>query len=124
MEEQKKINRVARSFADALSGLVFAIKTEINFKIELGAAAIVAALMIIFKVTNAEALILIVAITLVLFAEVTNTVVERMMDIIQPEIHPDVKNIKDLMATSVLIVSISALVIGLIVFIPYIYSYV
>ena len=124
MEEKNKTRRVGRSFIDAFNGLIFALKTEINFQIEVVFAAAVIALMIIFQVTGTEVLILTMAIAVVLLAELMNTAVERTMDIIQPENHPYVKTIKDLMAASVLVVSLVALAVGLIIFIPYIYLYV
>jgi len=122
--EENKTNRVARSFSDAFRGLAFAVKTEINFKIELCAGIIVVVLMLIFRITDAKALVLIMAIAAVLLTEIMNTAVERVMDVIHPEYHPYVKNVKDLMAASVLITSLAALILGLVIFIPYIWLYV
>lgn len=124
MEEKNKIKRVGRSFVDAFSGLFFALKTEVNFQIEVVFAVIVVVMMVIFRVTGTEALVLTIAITMVFLTEIINTAMERTMDIIHPEQHPFVRNVKDLMAASVLVASIAALALGLIVFIPYIHIYV
>ena len=124
MEEKNKIKRVGRSFTDAWRGWRVALRSEINIKIELAAALIVIVLMIVFKITSAEALILFLVIMIVLWAEIINTAIERMMDVMEPRENPVVKDIKDLMAASVLVVSLASLIIGLIIFIPYIYSYV
>lgn len=120
----EKIRRVIRSFADASRGMKFALKNEINIKIEIFSALVVIALMLALEVTNTEKLILIIAITLVIFAELANTAIERIMDIVQPGQHPFVRDIKDLMASSVLVASIASFIIGLIIFIPYILLYV
>ena len=124
MEEQNKVNRVKRSFSDAFNGLAFILKTEINFKIELAVAFTVIVLMIVFKISDVKALILIMTIMTVLLAEIINTAVERIMDVIHPGRSKSVKNIKDSMAASVLVASIIAVIIGLIVFIPYFRIYV
>jgi diacylglycerol kinase len=124
MEERNKTKRVKRSFVDAFNGFFFALKTEVNFQIEIVLAAIAIVLMIFFRVTGTEALALILIMATVLLAELINTAVERMMDIVHPEQHPYVKNVKDLMAASVLVASIAALALGLVIFIPYIYSHV
>lgn len=124
MEEKNKIKRVGRSFTDAWRGWRVALRSEINIKIELAAALIVIVLMIVFKITSAEALILFLVIMIVLWAEIINTAIERIMDVMEPRENPVVKDIKDLMAASVLVVSLASLIIGLIIFIPYIYSYV
>lgn len=124
MEEANKIKRVKRSFTDAFHGLVFILKTEINFKIELAVAFTVIVLMLIFKITDIKALILIMVIMTVLLAEIMNTAIERMMDVVHPGRSKNVKNIKDSMAASVLLASIIAVIIGLIVFIPYFRIYV
>ena len=56
----------------------------------------------------------------VLIMELINTIMERVVDILKPRVHPYVRLIKDLMAASVLLASILAVIVGLIIFIPYI----
>ncbi|RZK46376.1 MAG: diacylglycerol kinase family protein [Pedobacter sp.] len=51
-------------------------------------------------------------------AEIFNTCIERIMDHTSPERHPDVKFIKDLASGGVLIAAITAVIVGLIIFIP------
>lgn len=55
----------------------------------------------------------------VLITELTNTVVERVVDILKPRIHPYARLVKDIMAAVVLISSIMAVVVGVIIFYPY-----
>jgi len=56
----------------------------------------------------------------VLIMELINTVFERVVDILKPRIHPYARVIKDLMAATVLITSIVAVIVGVIIFYPYI----
>lgn len=115
-----EIRKLNKSFRHAFRGLKYTILNERNFQIELIVAAFVIALIFIFKVKSWEAIILILMIMWVLVTELTNTVVERVADIIKPRIHPYSRLIKDIMAAVVLISSVIALAIGVIIFYPYI----
>jgi diacylglycerol kinase len=55
----------------------------------------------------------------ILVVELVNTVVERVVDILKPRVHPYVKLIKDMMAAVVLISAVFASAIGIIIFYPY-----
>lgn len=76
--------------------------------------------MIYLQVTRAEAVVLILVIAGVLIMELFNTVMERVVDILKPRIHPYARLIKDLMAASVLLASLLAIFIGILIFYPYI----
>ncbi|MCX6766027.1 MAG: diacylglycerol kinase [Candidatus Moranbacteria bacterium] len=116
-EEIKKLNK---SFRHAFRGFKYAASYERNFQIELVLAVFVLALIFIFKVKNWEAIVLILMIMWVLITELTNTVVERVVDIIRPKIHPYARLIKDIMAAVVLISTLVAVAVGIIIFLPYI----
>ena len=108
-----------QSLKHALRGLVYATRYERNFQIELVLAVFVLALIFIFKVKGWEAVILLLMIMWVLITELTNTVMERIVDILKPRIHPYARLIKDIMAAVVLISCIAAVAIGTIIFRPY-----
>lgn len=116
---QEEISKLNRSFVHAIRGIKYAIKFERNFRIELVMACFVLALIFVFKVKNWEAIVLILMISLVLAIELLNTVLERVVDILKPRIHPYARLIKDIMAAVVLISSIAAFIIGMIIFLPY-----
>ncbi|HRZ29581.1 MAG TPA: diacylglycerol kinase [Candidatus Paceibacterota bacterium] len=61
-------------------------------------------------------------ITAVISLELFNTSLEHFLDLFHPEINAKVRNIKDLIAGGVAIVSIGAGIIGGIIFIPKIFS--
>lgn len=115
----EEIKRFRNSLKHALDGINYALRHEKNFRIEIAIAALVIFLIIFFKVKSWEAVILILMIMWVLISELTNTVIERVADILKPRIHPYAGLIKDLMAAVVLISSIVAMVIGIIIFYPY-----
>jgi undecaprenol kinase len=110
-----------KSFSYALRGLVYVIKHENNFQTELVAAAVVVMAMFYYRVTRAEMIVLVLVIAGVLIMELSNTVVERVVDILKPRVHPYARLIKDLMAASVLVTAILALIVGFAIFIPYIF---
>ena len=71
-----------------------------------------------FEISVGEWIAISFAIGLVVVAEMLNTAIEKLTDMVSPEIHPNAKVVKDLAAGAVLMASIVALVIGLIVFLP------
>ena len=75
--------------------------------------------MFYFNLTRGERVILFLVIMEVLVMELLNTVVERVVDILKPRIHPYARLIKDLMASTVLLSAILAITIGWIIFLPH-----
>ena len=92
--------------------------TQWNFRIHLIAGLGAICLACYFRLSVVEWLVLIAAIALVLTAEALNTALERMVDLLEPERHPVARDAKDLAAAGVLIASLSALIVGLILFGP------
>ena len=117
-----RIKEFAKSLSFAWRGLEYAIQNEKNFQNELAAGAIVLAAMVYFRVSRGESIVLILVIMGVLIMEMLNTIMERVVDILKPRVHPYARLIKDLMAASVLMASILAVVVGLIIFIPYVFK--
>ena len=114
-----EIKRFSRSLVHALDGLKYAITHEKNFRIELGIAFFVVLFIFIFELRSWEAIILLLMIMWVLISELINTVLERVVDILKPRIHPYARLIKDLMAAVVLISAVISVIVGVIIFYPY-----
>ena len=72
-----------------------------------------------FHVSRLDWAILVVAMTLVWTAEAFNTAIEKLADAVHPENHPLVGLAKDVAAGAVLIASVASLLLGLLVFMPY-----
>lgn len=116
----ERIKQFSRSLSHAFRGLKYTIKNEKNFQNELFFGFLVVGAMIYFGTTRTETVVLIIIIMAVLIMELLNTIMERVVDILEPRVHPYARLIKDLMAASVLLTSILAVIIGLIIFVPHI----
>jgi len=111
-------NRRLKSFAYAFQGLFYMLKTQHNAWIHGLAAATVLFFSFYFRISQAEWMFVIIAIGFVFAAESVNTALEKLTDIVSPEKQVKAGHIKDLAAGTVLIAAITALIIGLIIFIP------
>lgn len=106
------------SFGFAIQGLITFFKTQHNAWIHLLATGVVITMGFVLKVNSAEWCWLIVSIGFVFAAEMFNTAIEFLTDLVSPQFHPIAKKVKDVAAGSVLIAALSAVAIGLIVFLP------
>lgn len=113
------MKRTIESFKAAIRGIKETLKSEVNFKIMIAIASIAIGLMFYFPTLKIEKAILLTMIFSVLILELINSAIEKVLDFLQPQIDEKVKVIKDLMAAIVLIVSVGAIIIGLIIFLPY-----
>lgn len=107
------------SFGYALKGLQIAWKEEQNFRFEIACAIITILLSIFLHLSKIEFVIIIFMIGFVLATETLNTALEELCDKFQPTHDPHVAKIKDLAAAAVLISAISAVAVGLAIFIPH-----
>lgn len=112
--------QLQKSFGYALNGLVIVFKTEQSFRLQSLMAFFVVALAIAFRVQNEDFVVLLLLIASVLTLELINSIFERVLDAFKPRLHPIVKEAKDMMAAAVLIMSLFALVIGVLIFYPYV----
>lgn len=119
MSKPFSIKARIRSFKYAFQGLWFLIRDEHNFRIHLAAAFTVILLGIYFQVSRSDWLWLTASIGLVMVAEAFNSAIERLVDLKQPKHDPKAKVIKDLAAAAVLLSAFTALVIGIVIFWPY-----
>ena len=106
------------SFGYAFSGLKAVFRTEHNMWIHAALTAVALLLGIWLRISAAEWMSLLIVMTLVWMAELFNTALEKTMDFISKEKHPQIKLVKDLSAAAVLVTAVAALVGGGIIFIP------
>ena len=119
MKSQKfSISTLVKSFGYALNGLKILFKEEPNARIHLLAAIAVVIAGYFFEISTIEWIAIVFAIGFVLTMEAINSAIEGLSDFVSPEKHEMIKKIKDLSAAGVLISALTALVIGLIVFVP------
>lgn len=111
-----------RSFACALAGLGYVIKTQRNMKIHLLAAVLAAAGGFYLKISRSEWGLLFITITLVLVAETVNTALEKAVDLVTREYHPLARLAKNMAAGAVLLAAINAVIMGFIIFYPHLFK--
>lgn len=111
--------KIRKSIKYAWSGFRFFIK-ERNIKIHIGATLFVFVLGLIFSITFLEWVAVTISISLVLSFEIINTVIEELIDLLHPKKDPKVMIVKDLAAAAVFVSAIGSIIIGLLIFLPYI----
>lgn len=106
------------SFQHAVAGVVALLQQERNTRIivGLGVAAILAALVLRLPVEQIGLIVFVSA--SVLAAEMFNTALESLSDLVWPEYREAVKVAKDLSAGAVLLLSAAALLLGVVLFAP------
>ncbi len=110
------------SFSHAIRGVKTALITQSNVRIHLIIAVLVSLFGYYLGLSTEELIEIILVVGLVLVAEMINTAIEFTCNAITTEINPDIKKAKDVAAGSVLVVSILAIIIGVIIFTPKILS--
>lgn len=116
--------RLANSFKYAFEGILQAYVGEQNLKIHTVIAVLVIIFGFILKISYTEWLVCLVLIGLVLMAEFFNTSIEYLVDLASPEIHPLAKATKDTASAGVLMMAIISAIIGLIIFVPKLISFI
>ena len=111
---------IKKSFFHAFEGIYNTFKTERNMKIHVFIMMVVIICGFFFHITKTEWLICILLFAGVLSLEIINTAIEATIDLVSPDFHPLAKIAKDAAAGAVLIIALAAMIIGLMIFVPYI----
>jgi len=112
------MRRFIKSFGYSFEGIGYAFKFEPNFRFHLVAMIAVGCLGWYLELSLQEWLWIGAVSTLVIMAELFNTAIEVLVDLVSPEIHPKAKIVKDVASAAVLVAAIFAAITGLIIFIP------
>jgi diacylglycerol kinase (ATP) len=112
MNEPLRPKGFAGSLNCAIEGVLWAVKTQRHMLVHLLAAVTVLVGALALRLTLIEFALLALAIILVLFAELVNTALEVVVDLVSPEFHPLARRAKDVAAGAVLVASIGALIMG------------
>lgn len=110
--------KIPRSFGFAWSGLKYVFKTETNFRIHLILTLMTIGMGVGLHISTMEWLVILICFAIVLFAELINTALEKLCDIVQAAQHPGIKLVKDISAGAVLITAVISAVIGCVIFLP------
>jgi len=110
---QKKI---VDSFNYAIEGIIYAVRTQRNMRIEMVATLIVLAACFFYNISKIEMLILTVTISMVIMAELINTAIEATIDMKSNYYHPLAKVAKNTAAGAVLVTAINSVIVGYVIF--------
>jgi len=113
------MKKFLQSVSHAIRGLHVAMAGQRHLRFHIAAALVVVAAGIGLNVTAGEWGLLIIAIGLVITAELVNTAVETLVDLIEPRQHPLAGKAKDIAAGAVLVAALTAVLIGVFVFYKY-----
>lgn len=105
-----------QSFNHAIAGFIHAIRTQRNMQIHLTAAIFVLVFSLLFDLSRVELGLVIIAISLVIFAELINTAVEVMIDILTQDYSFKARIAKNISAAAVVVAAGNAVFIAYLVF--------
>jgi len=111
-----KPRSLAESFNAAIEGFIYVVKTQRNMRLHFLIAAAVLVISIYLHFSAIEILLICAAIAFVLVAEMINTAMEHLVDLLTETFHPAARVIKDVFAGAVLIATINAIVVGYLIF--------
>ncbi|MBM3159791.1 MAG: diacylglycerol kinase family protein [Bacteroidetes bacterium] len=114
-----KFFRVINSFIPALVGLRFLVKNENNFKFHILAFGLIICCGFFLGINRFEWLFLVLSAGMVFVAEGINTAIEKTADEIDLKRNPHIKRIKDISSAAVLLAALFSVLVGTIIFFPY-----
>jgi diacylglycerol kinase (ATP) len=121
-EQNLKPRNWYQSLNCAIEGIIWATRTQRHMRVHLLAAVVVLFAAGALRVSALEFFLLTLAVVLVLFAELFNTAIEVVVDMVSPEYHPLARTIKDLAAGAVLMACIGAVILGYLAFSSYFFG--
>ena len=113
------LKKQLRSFRYAWQGIRGCVGREQNLSFHLIVTVAVVALGFGLGITRGEWVVVCLCIGLVISAELFNTAIERLVDLVSPQRHPLAGQVKDIAAGAVLVCALAAIAVGLIIFVPY-----
>jgi diacylglycerol kinase len=114
--------KLINSFKFAILGIFAGFKFERNMKIHLLVSIIAIAMGFFLQINEVKWLVIILSISIVITAELFNTAIEKIVNGIvksNPERYDEMGLPKDMAAGAVLVAAIASLIVGLIIFLPY-----
>ena len=124
MSEKRYLKTRLQSIRYALDGIKYILKTQQNARIHLFFTLAVFILGFLFGITRMEWIALVLTVGLVWAAELFNTAVEVMVNLISPERRITAKICKDISAGSVLVTASISVLVGLLIFGPPLWDWV
>lgn len=111
-----KVRKMVDSFNYAIDGILYAVRTQRNMRIDMVAALLVLTACFFTALSKVELLVITISITMVIAAEMMNTAIECTVDMLANYYHPLAKIAKNVAAGAVLITAINSVIVGFVVF--------
>lgn len=121
-DNQFSISARLKSFRYAAQGFLYIVRYEHNSRIHLFISGVVLIMGFILHIRRLEWVLVLLCMGLVLTAEMINTTIEKLSDIVSPRKNEQIRVIKDISAAVVLMSSFVAMIAGLIIFVPYLWQ--
>ena len=118
MRKETFVENRIKSVGFALRGALLLIRTEASIKIQVALAVLVTIAGFYYQISNTEWILQVLAISLVVGIEGANTAIEKICDFIHPDFDERIGFIKAVSAGAVMLVSIGAIIVGLIIYLP------
>jgi diacylglycerol kinase (ATP) len=112
--------KLIKSFGYAYQGIITAAREQLNIKIHLLAIIVVVAAGCYYGITPSEWGLIVLCFGMVLSAELFNSALENLVDLVSPGHHHIAGKVKDMAAGAVLVTAMAAITIAIIVFKKYI----
>lgn len=123
MSKESFVRNRIKSVGFAVRGALLLIRTEASIKVQVFLAIIMTAAGFYFDISAVEWILQVLAIALVMGIEGLNTAVEKISDYVQPEFDKRIGLIKDVSAGAVMLVSVGAIIVGFIIYLPKIFNW-
>lgn len=114
--QNEKNQDIVESFTNAFRGLFYVLKTERNIRIHFLIGCVVILCGIFFKLPLLDFLVLVLVVSMVIVSEIFNTSIEMFSDMFFKQYHIQIRKIKDVAASAVLVSAISSVIIGYLLF--------
>lgn len=105
-----------KSFLFAMQGFRTAVRTERNIKVMLAGGVFAIVLGLVVGLDAVSWAVVLLCCGVVISAELLNTAVETVVDLVSPEFHPLAGRAKDIAAAAVWVLSMLVAVVGVIVY--------
>ena len=107
----------------AIQGILHATRTQKHMRYHFCTAILLLVAVLFLRISALEFTVLCLSVCFVLFAEMVNTAVEAIVDLVSPDYHPLAKVAKDTAAGAVLIAAFGTAVMGYSILAKYIFPY-
>lgn len=113
-----RARNLPESFRFAWQGLRLAFATQRNLRIDLAAAVVAVGAAWVLELPPGELALVVLAAAAVIAAELFNSALEALVDLVQAQADPLARRAKDMAAAAVLVTAVGAAVVGCVLFLP------